>query len=253
MQRIATAVSDRGAVRVLEMHRPAKKNAIDVRMATELARALDEAGADDSVRAIVVTGAGDAYTAGVDLSLFLGQGEVFDDAVPPVDLWQHIVGCPKPVIAAVNGLAVGMGVTLLPLFDMVFASTAASFRLPFVELGLVLEFGSSFTLPRLIGRQRTNELVLRAAGIDADTAERWGLVNRCFAADTFRDDVLRIAEDVARHPPGGVAHCKRLIAAGEAATDLRGCVSAENEVLAGCYGSDENVRAVTELLRRRSR
>src|SRR5262245_44449036 len=89
-------------------------------------------------------------------------------------------------------------------------STRASAR-QFVRLGLVLEMGSSYTLPRLIGRQRANELIYRAEPIDARTAESWGLVNRVFANDALLDETLRIAQDVAKGGPQSVAHCKRLL------------------------------------------
>lgn len=133
---------------------------------------------------------------------------------------------------------------------MVYAAGDASFMTPFVRLGLVLEFGSSFTLPRLIGRQRANELIMTGRPIDAPTAESWGLVNRVFPAAEMLDRVRSIAAGLAELPPGAVAACKRLIRQGEEAS-LEDSIAGEDETLAGLYGSPENLRAVEAFLESR--
>lgn len=246
-------VSDEGAVRVLTLNRPDKLNAVSPGLADDLRRALGEAAADDGVRVAVVRGAGDAFCAGADVQVFLaiGRGEM-EGAKKVGELHRHIRAFPKPLIAAVHGQAVGMGVTLLPHFDMVYAADDAAFSTPFVRLGLVLEFGSSFTLPRLIGRQRTNELIMGARPLDAATAERWGLVNRVFPAAELGARVAEIAADLAALPPGAVAACKRLIRQGEA-SGIDDAITREDEVLSGLYGQPENLRAVEAFLESRRR
>lgn len=174
-------VEDVGPVRILTLNRPEKRNAFDSSIAdglwTELARASEDAGC----RAVVVTGAGELFTAGVDVSVFLGmQGGDIEAFRKLGFLHEPIRACTKPTIAMVQGPAVGMGVTLLPHFDLVYAADHATFMVPFVKLGLLVEFGGSFTLPRLIGLSRTKELVLRGKPIDARTASEWGLVTRVF-------------------------------------------------------------------------
>lgn len=239
-------------VREIALARPAKKNAFSVGLATDLALAVRQADSARQVRAILVTSRGDVFSAGADLSLFLGQapdvGERPEESlVPPDRVHESLEACRTPLIAVVGGKAVGMGVTLLPHFDLVYASENATFSCPFVKLGLVLEFGSSFSLPRLIGRQRTNELMLRAKPIDAETAERWGLVTRLFPHAELFGRALESAIDIARLPPGGVQKTKALIRQGEQTPEWTACLRAENDVLQSCYGSEENMRAAMEF------
>lgn len=246
-------VEDHGAVRVLVLNRPEKKNAFSPELALALTDALQAADADGDVRAIVVRGAGDCFSAGADLHLFLalGQGN-FEIGQPVEAVCRHVRAVKKPMIAAVHGRAVGMGVTLLPHFDMVYAADDATFTTPFVQLGLVLEFGSSFTLPRLIGRQRANELILSARPIDAATALDWGLVNRVLPRSEWMEGVLELASHVASLPPGAVAAAKELLRQGEEAGFEQASAN-EDAVLAKRYGSEENVRVVEAFLESRKR
>ncbi|MCA9579522.1 MAG: enoyl-CoA hydratase-related protein [Polyangiales bacterium] len=246
------AREDQGRVRRLILNRPAKKNALSGELAGALVAALAEANADPSVGAVVLASTGDMWTAGVDVNVFLqiAEGKAPPDAL--VHIARHLRAFEKPLIASVQGPTVGMGVTILPYFDMVYAAERATFSTPFVHLGLVLEYGSSFTLPRLIGRQRANELVLRGKPISARTAADWGLVTRVFADEQLDEEVLAIASDVASVSPGAAAACKRLLIAGEEAS-LAAATAAENEALSSCYGSAENVSAVTAILNKGKR
>lgn len=240
---------DHGPVRLLTLHRPHKKNCFDLELAESLWRALEEASADDAVRCVIVTGSGDAFSAGADVSLFLeAQASSGKDISRVARLHEPLRKCQKPVIAAVQGAAIGMGVTILPHFDLVYASEEASFTVPFVRLGLVVEYGGSFMLPRLIGHQRTRELLLRARPIDARTAERWGLVTRVFAPGALLDEVLSIAIEIASHPPGAILECRRLVDGGVESASLEHAMAEENRVLATRYGSPENVEAVMSFL-----
>ncbi len=238
-------VRDQGPVRIISLNRVAKKNSVNIELATEIGAALDEAAGDANVKAAVFTHEGEHFCAGVDLSVFMemssGQG---GDLSTITTINEKFSGFPKPLIAAVNGMAVGMGVTILPFFDMVYASDKATFLTPFVKIGLVLEYGSSWTLPRIIGRQRTNEMILRAKPIDAATVADWGLLTRVFPADRFMDEVLAIATDVAENPQNAVLKCRDLIRQGEETPTLKEALNREWEVLATCYGSEENIKAV---------
>jgi enoyl-CoA hydratase/carnithine racemase len=246
-------IENDGGVRIVTFNRPEKKNAFNLRMTADLAKAVRDAEADALVRVLIVTGGGADFSAGADMSLFTGNL----DAVPEAELYEPgrvhelFLSFSKPAIAAVNGRAIGMGVTMLPTFDMVYAGSSATFLTPFVRLGLVAELGSSYTLPRLIGRQRTNELMLRAKPIDAETAAAWGLVNRVFPDDLLKAEVLAIARDVAECPPKTLAKCKDLIRHGELAVDRDAQLSRERDVLSTCYGSEENVQAAMAFLQRR--
>lgn len=246
--------SDRGPVRLLTLNRPEKKNAFDIALTEALWSALEAASADPAVRCVVVTGAGDLFSAGADVNLFLAAANPGAlggaDITRVARLYEPLRASTKPVIAAVQGPAVGMGVTMLPHFDLVYAAESATFLVPFVKLGLVVEYGGSFTLPRLIGHQRARELLLRGKPIDARTAEAWGLVTRTFARDALLDEVLAIANDIAANPPGAVLECRRLVDAGIERT-FETAVAGENTVLATRYGSPENVEAVMAFLSRR--
>lgn len=249
-------VTDHNSVRWLEFHRPEKKNAIDVQTAEEIWQVLADAEGDETVHAVVVSGAGDTFCAGVDVSVFLDIAGLDSDSKeklqPLSTIDQALLGFSKPLIAAVHGKVVGMGVTLLPFFDLVYASTDATFTTPFVNLGLVLEYSSSYHLPRLIGRQRTNELILRAKPIDAATAVEWGLVTRSFEPEALRQEVTAIVSDIAARPAGAVAACKALIRAGEGSS-INEADTNERQELAQRYGSPENVAAVKAFLASRKR
>ena len=208
-------VDDVGAVRVLTLTRADKKNAFDVAQATQLWEGLEAAGADDAVRVVVVAAEGDYFSGGADVNLFLNIATTDPGGLMKVArLYEPLRALAKPTVAVVQGHCVGMGVTILPHFDLVYCAEHVNFRTPFVQLGLVLEYGSSEALPRLIGPQRTKELILRAAPIDAPTAASWGLVTRVFAADVLHEEAMKIAAEIAEHPPGALAECKRLIDAG---------------------------------------
>lgn len=247
-------VDDREHVRVLTMNRPERRNAMNLQLAADLRCALKDAEADDNVRALVLTGAGGHYSAGADMQVFadMAAGKLSSDPslLGRIDL--PLAQFPKPLIAAVDGLCVGMAVTTLPFFDMVYASERATFHTPFVRIGLVLEMGSSYTLPRLIGRQRANELILRAEPVDARTAESWGLVTRVFVVDRLLDEVVRIASDVARGGPESVAHCKRLLVAGEAES-LEDATQHELDTLLRAYASAEHRAAISAFFRRKQK
>lgn len=240
-------LEDHGPVRVLTLNRADKKNALNEPLAEALTEALASATEDATVSAVVVTGARETFCAGVDVNVFLEVAR--SGVVPGVigNIHEALRACPKPLIAGVNGIAVGMGVTLLPHFDMVYARESAKFYVPFARLGLVVEYGSSFTLPRLIGRQRANELVLRGKPLDAATAAEWGLVTRVFSDEGFRAGLLEVASDVAALPTGAVQASKALIRQGEERS-LAEAMAHESEVLSGFYGSKENVDAVEAFL-----
>ncbi len=243
-------IEDRGPIRVLTLNRPEKRNAFDVALASAITDALGAASSDDGVRAVVVTGAGPYFTAGVDVNVFVGMAQA-GDLSQLVRLHEPIRSCAKPVIAAVQGPAVGMGVTLLPHFDMVYAAEHATFMVPFMRLGLGVEFAGSFHLTRAMGLSRTKELVLRGKPIDAATAERWNLVTRVFPGESLLADVLEIAGDVAAQPAGAVKDARGVLAKGLETLEADAAIAEENRILSTRYGSPENVEAVMAFLSRK--
>lgn len=244
---------DLSGVRLLTLSRPEKKNAFDVTQAEQLWAAIEAADADDAVRVIAVTAEGDYFTGGADITMFRDFASLDPDSVKQVaGLYEPLRACTKPTVAILQGHCVGMGVTMLPSFDLVYAADHVTFTTPFVKIGLVQEYGSSHTLPRLIGLQRAKELLLRATPLDAQTAADWGLVTRLFPAATLREEALKIATELAGNPPGAVAQAKRLLDVGVMASFDEAC-RAEDDVLATRYGSPENVAAVTAILSRKKK
>jgi enoyl-CoA hydratase/carnithine racemase len=171
---IRTALA--GSVLEVEIHRPEKKNALTGDMYVGLARALDRAASDAAVRAILLTGTRESYCSGNDIADFLARPPS-SEASPVMQFLVRVQAAEKPIVAAVNGMAVGIGTTMLLHCDYVVAGEGASFSLPFVNLGLCSEAASSLLLPATIGHRRAAEMLLFGDRIDARRALEWDLVN----------------------------------------------------------------------------
>src|SRR6185295_16467171 len=158
-----------GGILRIQLNRPEKKNAWTGSMYVEVADLINEAANDDSIRVVLLHGAGDSFSAGNDVADFLkykpGPGET-----PQARLMNALNNFDKPIVAAVQGAAVGGGTTMLTHFDFVYAGESAKFQMPFINLGLVPEFGSSCSIPARIGQLRAAELILLATPFDAQRA-----------------------------------------------------------------------------------
>lgn len=203
-----------GAVATVTLNRPDAMNALSRALRAELAstfRALDQA---DDIKAIVLTGAGKAFTAGLDLKE-LGSANLGDAANPgddpKDDPVEAITLCRKPVIAAVNGVAITGGFEVALACDIVYASTAARFADTHARVGILPGWGLSQKLSRLIGIHRAKELSLSGNFLDAETAYAWGLVNRVFAPDALLGAALTLARDIANVAADKVQLYKKLI------------------------------------------
>ena len=199
-----------GAILRVTVNRPAKKNAMTSAMYVDLAKAFKDAAADDGIHVVLWDAAGDSFSAGNDIEDFLknppGQGES-----PQALLMKALLGLDKPVVAAVQGAAVGGGTTLLTLCDVVIAGESAKFKTPFVDLGLVPEFGSSWSLPARLGHLRAAELILLGATVDARRAEAIGLVSRVVPDASLAASAMEAALALAQKAAGAVQTCKRLL------------------------------------------
>ena len=165
-------------ITTIRFDRPDKKNAITLDMYVALRTALEAAAADSAVRAVVLAGTRDCFTAGNDLNDFLRRAQGSDGAAaPPLDFLRALATFEKPVVASVAGVAIGIGTTLLLHCDLVYAAPSARFKTPFVDLALVPEAGSSILLPALVGARRAAQLLLLGEQLDAATALSWGLIN----------------------------------------------------------------------------
>jgi enoyl-CoA hydratase/carnithine racemase len=208
MSHIVTEIRDR--VLRIEIARPEKKNALTQEMYAALADALAAGDGDATVRVALIHGARDCFTAGNDLGDFLNRPP-HSESSPTHRFLRGIANFGKPLLAAVNGAAVGIGTTMLLHCDLVYAAPGARFQLPFVPLGLVPEAGSSFLLPYIAGYQRAAELLLLGQPFDADKAYAAGFVNSIVPEGELFERARAGALAIAALPPAAVRATKALM------------------------------------------
>jgi 2-(1,2-epoxy-1,2-dihydrophenyl)acetyl-CoA isomerase len=207
-----------GAAATIELNRPETLNAWNAQLGHDLLAAVSEAAEDDGVRAVVITGAGRAFSAGADLRDLTGREERTPGGHPDVravltERYHPIITTirtmPKPVVAAVNGPAVGIGLSLALAADLVVAAESAYLLLAFVNIGLVPDGGSSLFVPARIGFARATEMAMLGERIPAPKALEWGLVNRVVADEAFADEVAALRDRLAAGPTRSYAGTKR--------------------------------------------
>lgn len=244
-------VENRGRVRVLTFNRPQAKNAFNDDLYDATTEQLRAAADDPNVAVVVLTGAESAFSAGQDLSEMTKartpEQAAASGFMPFVDTLQSF---PKPLIAAVNGVAVGIGVTMLLHCDLVFVGERARLRSPFVGLGIVMEAGSSALFPELIGWQNTADLLFRADFVSAAQAVEMGLAWRSYPDERLMVEVLTYADQIAAMPVAALVENKKLL------LDVRlpGVVDArkrEEDALARVVGSPANLEAINAFMQKR--
>jgi enoyl-CoA hydratase/carnithine racemase len=233
----------------IAIDRPERKNAMTEPMYAALARALSAADTDPGVRVVVIHGGPGAFTAGNDIKDFLDHPPRSTDA-PVFRFLRAISGVYKPVIAAVSGVAVGIGTTMLLHCDLVFAAPDARFQLPFVSLGLCPEAASSLLLPHYAGYQRAAELLLLGEPFGAETAREIGLVNAVCEADRLLDTAMARARSLAALPPASVRATKFLMKT-PLAQDVERHMSLETENFKVRLDSPEAKEAFRAFLEKR--
>ena len=207
-----------GSILRVEIRRPEKKNALTGPMYEALANALEAAERNPDVRVILIHGQPGAFTAGNDLSDFLANPPVSEEPLPPVFRFLNTFSTlTKPFMAAVSGVAVGVGTTMLLHCDLVYAGESARFQLPFVNLGLCPEAGSSLLLPALGGHQRAAEMLLLCEPFNAEKARELGLVNAVLPDADVLDHALAQARKLAAQPAAAVRMTKQLMKRTQAA------------------------------------
>ncbi|GEP02116.1 enoyl-CoA hydratase-related protein [Methylobacterium oxalidis] len=214
------SVTDHGPVRVIRMDRPEKKNALTGAMYEPMREALLSADADGSgIGAVLFAGGTGVFTAGNDLADFVAMADRPFSESPPLRFIRQLARTRTPMVAAVDGIAVGVGTTLTLHCDLVYASPTARFRMPFVELGLVPEAASSYLLPRRVGTLRATEMLMLSEAYDADTAVGLGLANAVIPADMLEEHAMAQAVRLAALPRGALAATRRLIRGDQAAVE----------------------------------
>ena len=238
-------------VAVITLNRPERMNAINVQMNADLKNSLNEAKEDSDVRVIVITGMGKAFCAGADVQDF-ASGKFREEAagnkliIHPYDFFRLY----KPIIAAVNGVAVGFGTNLTLSCDMIYASEKASFGEFFIRMGLIPDMNGSFLLPKFIGIHKAKELIFSGKRIFAEEALKIGLVNEVFPHDELIPKVMEFANHLAEQAPLALALSKEAIHRGydEIFAEM---LKVETEFNTKCYASEDHKEAATAFVEKR--
>ncbi|KAK5877711.1 hypothetical protein CesoFtcFv8_025190 [Champsocephalus esox] len=250
-------VTTEDKITTIKLNRPAKKNAITTEMYNDIIAALDQAAKDDSV-ITVITGAGDFYCSGNDLSNFtkIPEGGLQELAQSGGDLLRSYVKAyidfPKPLVAVVNGPAVGISVTVMGLFDLVYATDRATFHTPFSQLGQSAEGCSSYTFPKIMGPAKASEMLLFNKKLSAEQACELGLVSEVFPDSSFQTEVWSRLKKYAQLPPNSLALSKQLIRSAEKQR-LHDVNDAEVERLMERWTSDECFQAVMSFFQSKAK
>ncbi len=241
---------DAERVRTITLDRPEKLNAFNEALYEAATEALDNAAADPSVAVVVFTGNGRAYSAGVDIGDLASAAEGTSGQSAFPGFVDRLATFPKPLICAVNGLAVGIGATMLAYADLVFMSSEARIRTPFTDLSVAPEAGSSFTFPRLLGRQNAAWMLMSSEWFSAEQCLAMGLAWKVCAPDALLEEAHAHARVLARKPMGSLIETKRAIIASlvQPVTDA---IERENQAFARLLGTPANDEALAAFAERR--
>lgn len=241
----------KGAVGILYLDRPQVLNALSEDMQHELLHFMQGARADDSLRVLILTGKGRAFSAGGDLKMFKEAYEAYqrdgsDSGLGETALPRAFIDFPKPFIAAINGAAVGFGLTVSLICDIRIAAENATFSCAFARIGVTPEFGSSYFLPHVVGYARAAELAFTAKDIDAQEAYRIGLVNRVVPPEKLLAESEALANAIAVLPQEAVMMAKRVLRHGSQST-LEQSLPYESLVFKYCTRTAEHYKTVCEV------
>lgn len=243
-------------VRTIRLNRPERLNAVNSGLADELPLAVDRAAADDAIRAIVITGAGRGFCAGLDLTepVALDQGSRTDrlDPLYWVGRWVLALSrCEKPVIAAVNGAAAGAGLGLALACDLRVVARSSRLTAGYVRRGLSPDAGVTWLLPRLVGHGRAADILFSGRDVLADEAERIGLATRVVDDDALADATLALATQLAAGPPIALALTKRLLME-SASAPLEAQLRSELTHIKTCFASHDVREALAAFMEKRA-
>ncbi len=245
-------VERRGAVAIVTINRPEKRNALNIQTRSEGAAALDELSADDSVRVVVLTGAGDkAFIAGADIAEFAERTAIEQRAVMlDRSLFNAIDSFPKPIIAMVNGYCLGGGCEVALACDIRIASEKASFGQPEINLGIIPGGGGTQRLTRLVGEGKSMEMILTGEIIDAQTAVAIGLANHVVPADQLEAKTMEIANRIAEKSPVALRLAKEAVKLASR-SNLDEGLRREVDLFALVFSSEDKDEGVKAFLEKR--
>jgi enoyl-CoA hydratase len=241
-----------GNIAVVTINRPDALNAINVETMIEIGSAMLEVGGDPDVRAVIVTGAGKAFVAGADIGeLKTKDGmEARDISQLGQRTFSIIEDLPKPVIAAVNGYALGGGLELAMACDIRVASTRAKMGQPEVTIGAVPGFAGTQRLPRLVGVGRAKEMLMTGDPIDAETALSWGLVNRVVEPEALLDAAREMAARITKNGPAAIGLVKTCVTRGMS-TDVDAGGMHESDAFGLCFGGGQAGEGISAFFEKR--
>jgi 2-(1,2-epoxy-1,2-dihydrophenyl)acetyl-CoA isomerase len=239
-------------VRILTLNRPAKKNALSNDLVQALVEGFEAAAADDDVRVVGLTGAGDAFCAGADLAAPAGSSDRATMADQVVRLVRGMrVDCEKPVVAGVGGIAIGAGLSLALCADMRIASSKARFHPGYARVGTSPDCGLSWTLPQAIGRERAMRFLLDVKTTEADAALALGLVGEVVPEDRFEETFLAYCRKIAEVAPLASRQTKRLVTRADLLDDLEAHLRDELDLAARALRSKDGREAVKAIFQKR--
>ncbi len=242
-----------GNVAIIKFNRPKALNAINIDVVKDIQKALDEVESNPSLRVLILTGEGDkAFVAGADISLMVNLTplQLREFSVALHELGFRMEGLSIPVIACVNGFALGGGTEIAMASDFIYASEDAKFGQPEINLGIIPGFGGTQRLPRLVGKGMAKELCMTGALISAQEAKEIGLVNKVFPADKLWEETMKTAKMLASKGKFSLMAVKRCIDRGYD-LDLRAACAVETDQFALCMASPDGREGMTAFLEKR--
>jgi|TARA_Y100000294_G_scaffold64276_1_gene60960 2-(1,2-epoxy-1,2-dihydrophenyl)acetyl-CoA isomerase len=242
------------AVAKITLNRPEKYNSFVREMALELQNILDECGQDETIRSILITGAGKAFCAGQDLKEAINPEsleieEIVRQHFNPII--RKIRGIEKPVIAAVNGVAAGAGANIALSCDIVLAAKSANFIQAFSKIGLIPDSGGTYFLPRLIGLPKATAIMMTGETISAEQAESMGMIYSVYEDTEFEDSALKLAQTIAAMPTKGLGYTKKLLSQ-SFNNSLEDQLSLEAKTQALSAGTEDHQEGIQAFLDKRS-
>jgi 2-(1,2-epoxy-1,2-dihydrophenyl)acetyl-CoA isomerase len=245
-----------GDLCIITMNRPHRLNAWTYQMGNEMAEAIDAANADDDINAIVVTGEGRGFCAGADVGdVFKAQADSGSSTVTTArraTSWVELVRNSKPIVAALNGAAIGVGLTQVLPMDLLVAARGAKLSVRFIKMGLVPELASSHFLFLRTGFGNASELMLTGRTVDADEALQLGLVDRVVEPADLLPAAKAAARAMGENPQAAIRLVKQLITANASETDIDAVQKREMQALQVCYASPEHKEAIGAFLEKRT-
>jgi enoyl-CoA hydratase/carnithine racemase len=245
----------RGEVALVHLNRPDRLNAYTRQMRHELEEAIERVNTDPALGAMVLTGAGRGFCAGADIQdTFKSQMDAGPARADSSGArhWVNLVRRSKPLVAAVNGHSVGVGLTMILGFDIILCSENARFQCAFAKMGVVTELGSSHFLVQRMGFGRASDLALTARRIDGEEAVRLGLADRLVPHERLVEEAVETADQIAQNPDRPLRMMKELFSRNGSEQDLDAVIERETEYLYECYGSLEHKEAVNAFLEKRA-